>query len=29
MSGEIFLVDDNPSNLSLLAGILRGAAETN
>jgi eukaryotic-like serine/threonine-protein kinase len=25
MIGEIFLVDDNPSNLSLLAGILRGA----
>lgn len=25
MTGEIFLVDDNPSNLSLLAGILRGA----
>ncbi|HTO86357.1 MAG TPA: ECF-type sigma factor [Thermoanaerobaculia bacterium] len=25
MTGEIFLVDDNPGNLSLLAGILRGA----
>ncbi len=25
MSGEIFLVDDNPGNLSLLAGILRTA----
>lgn len=25
MTGEIFLVDDNPSNLSLLAGILRDA----
>jgi RNA polymerase sigma factor (TIGR02999 family) len=24
MNGEIFLVDDNPGNLSLLAGILRG-----
>ena len=25
MTGEIFLVDDNPGNLSLLAGILRAA----
>lgn len=25
MTGDIFLVDDNPSNLSLLAGILRSA----